>query len=73
MAKMETVHVDIRPHVVALARPGDTILIGFANYLTDDDIEAMDEHFKPITDAGIKIGFLDQVTSMVVIRPEGAE
>jgi hypothetical protein len=58
-------------HIVALARPGDTILIGFAHNLTDDDIAAMDESFKPLVDAGVKIGFLDQVTSMVVIRPEG--
>ncbi len=71
--KMETIHVDIRPHIVALARPGDTVLIGFAHSLTDDDIEAMDESFRPIIDAGIKIGFLDQVTSMVVFRPEGEE
>ena len=71
--KMETIHVDIRPHIVALARPGDTVLIGFAHSLTDDDIEAMDESFRPIIDAGIKIGFLDQETSMVVFRPEGEE
>jgi hypothetical protein len=57
--------------LAALARPGDTILIGFAHNLTDDDIEAMDENFKPLVEQGIKIGFLDQVTSMVVIRPEG--
>lgn len=73
MAKMETIHMDIRPHIVALARPGDTILIGFSHNLTDEEIEAMDDHFRPIIDAGIKVGFLDQVTSMVVVRAETEE
>lgn len=70
MAKMETIHVDVRPHIAAVARPGDTVLIGFAHNLTEEDIEALDESFRPIIDQGIKIGFMDQVTSMVVILGE---
>ena len=68
MAKMETVHVDVRPHIAAVAKPGDTVLIGFAHNLTDDEIEALDESFRPLIDQGIKIGFVDQVTSMVVVK-----
>jgi len=73
MAKMETVHVDVRPHIAAVARPGDTVLIGFAHSLTDEEIEALDESFRPIMDRGIKIGFMDQVTSMVVVLGDEAD
>lgn len=53
---------------IAVARPGDTILIGFSHELDDETIEAFDEHFRPYVEAGIKIGYLDQVTSMIVIK-----
>lgn len=65
-----TVHIDVRPHIAAVASPGDTVLIGFAHSLTDEDIEAMEENFRPLIDQGIKVGFLDQVTSMVVVKGE---
>lgn len=52
--------VDIWPCVAAVARPGDTVLIGFSRSLTDEDIEALDDSFKPLTEQGIKIGYMDQ-------------
>lgn len=55
-------------YLAAVASPGDTVLIGFAHELTNDDIEALDEDFKPLTEQGIKIGFMDNVTSMVVVK-----
>jgi len=70
MAKTETIHVDIRPHIAAVARPGDTVLIGFAHSLTDEDIDALEESFRPLIEQGIKVGFMDQVTSVVVFRPD---
>jgi hypothetical protein len=70
MAKTEPINIDIRPHISAVARPGDTVLIGFAHELSDEEVEAMDEHFRPLLDQGIKVGFLDQVTSMVVVKGE---
>lgn len=70
MARTETLHIDVRPHIAAVARPGDTVLIGFAHQLTDEDIEALDESFRPIIEQGIKIGFMDNVTSMVVLLGE---
>lgn len=69
----QTVHIDVRPHIAAIARPGDTVLIGFAHELSDEEIEAIDENFRPLAEQGIKIGFLDQVTSMVVVRGEEGE
>lgn len=55
-------------HIAAVARPGDTVLIGFAHNLTDEEIEAIDENFRPLIEQGIKIGYLDQVTSMAVVK-----
>ncbi len=69
----QTVHIDVRPHIAAIARPGDTVLIGFAHELSDEEIAAIDENFRPLVEQGIKIGFLDQVTSMVVVRGEEGE
>lgn len=69
----QTVHIDVRPHIAAVARPGDTVLIGFAHELDDAEIAAIDENFRPLAEQGIKIGFLDQVTSMVVVRGEEGE
>jgi len=69
MANTETVHVDVRPHIAAVAKPGDTVLIGFEGSLCEDDIDAIDASFRPFIDAGIQIGFLDKVTGMVVLRP----
>lgn len=56
-------------HIAAIARPGDTVLIGFAHELTAEDIEALDESFRPLAELGLKVGFTDNVTSMVVFRP----
>lgn len=65
-----SVNVDVRPHIAAVASPGDTVLIGFAHSLTDAEIEEIEGHFRPLIDQGIKVGFLDQVTSMVVVKGE---
>lgn len=55
--------------IAAVARPGDTVLIGFSRDLTDEDIEVLGELFRPLIGQGIKVGYVDQVTSMVVVRP----
>lgn len=55
--------------IAAIARPGDTVLIGFVDPLDDEDIEGLDQSFEPLRRLGVQIGFTDGVTSMVVIRP----
>lgn len=57
--------------LAAIARPGDTIVVGFGSRLSDDDVADILENWKPLTDKGIWIAFADNVTSMTVIRPEG--
>lgn len=66
----EPLHIDIRPYVAAVARPGDVVLIGFSKTLTDEEVELFREQWAGLTDLGIKIGFIDQVSSMVVARPD---
>ena len=58
----------MQDRIAAVARPGDTVLIGFSRSLTEDDIAALDEDFGPLVKQGIKIGYMDSVSSMVVIR-----
>lgn len=55
--------------IAAIARPGDTVLIGFAEPLDEEDIDTLDESFEPLRRTGVEIGFTDGVSSMVVIRP----
>lgn len=59
--------------LAAVARPGDTILVGFSRELKDEDIEALDESFQPLVEKGIQVGYMDLVSSMVVTRPDGEE
>lgn len=55
--------------IAAIAQPGDTVLIGFADPLDQEEIESLDEAFEPLRRTGVEIGFTDGVSSMVVIRP----
>jgi hypothetical protein len=72
MAKVEPLHIDIRPHIAAVARPGDTVLIGFNRELDDLELAGLAEDFSNFTDqTGVHIATLENVSSMVVIRPEG--
>lgn len=60
--------------LAAIARPGDTVLIGFERALTDEDLESLREGFQDFTETtGVHIAFVEQATSMVVVRPGGEE
>lgn len=66
--------VDIMPAVAAIARPGDTVLIGFDRTLSDQEYADLREGFEGFTaTTGVHIGFVEHATSMVVARPEGEE
>lgn len=56
--------------LAAIARPGDTVIIAFHGNLTDDDIQALDESFQPLIDRGIQVAFTDQVSSIIIARPD---
>lgn len=56
--------------LAAIARPGDTVIIGFDRPLSDEEVGWMEESFAPLKDRGVTIAFADQVTSMVVVRPD---
>jgi hypothetical protein len=56
--------------LAAVARPGDTIIIGFNYALADDDIEALAESFAPLRDKGIEVAFADHVQTLVIARPD---
>lgn len=62
------------PHTLAaVARPGDTILIGFARRMSDEELEGMRSDFEQFTEVtGIHIAFVEGATSMVVARPDPA-
>lgn len=59
--------------LAAIARPGDTVILAFQGYLSDEDIDALTESFRHLKEKGVEIAFTDQVISMVVVRPEVEE
>lgn len=68
------IDVDVSPQIAALARPGDTILIGFDRTLTDEELDDLREGFQDFTETtGVHIAFVEHVTSMVVARPDGTD
>lgn len=71
MAKMEEIHVDVRPHIATIARPGDTVLIGVNRTLSDVELEEFREQFTDFTDeTGVHVVLAENVCSMVVIKGE---
>lgn len=63
---------DIRPHIAAVARPGDVVLIGFEHLMSDDELGALKEQFRELVDLGVRVGVFEGVTSMVVFRGDNA-
>ena len=62
------------PMIAALARPGDTILIGFDRTLSDEELDDLREGFQDFTDTtGVHIAFVEHATSMVVARGSEVE
>lgn len=59
------------PTAVAVARPGDTLVVGFSLALSDWDRAELAETFRPLTERGIKVAFADHVTAMVVAKGDG--
>lgn len=72
MAQQADLKINVRntiPMVAALARRGDTILIGFDRTLSDQELEDLREAFEGFTETtGVHIGFVEHATSMVVAR-----
>jgi hypothetical protein len=65
--------IDITPQIAAIARPGDTIMLGFDRSLSDSELDQLREDFEGFTDAtGVHIAFVEHVTSMVVAQGEVA-
>lgn len=60
--------IDTPITLAAVARPGDTVIIGFGRSLSDEEVGWMEESFRPLIDRGIQVAFADQVTSMVVAK-----
>jgi hypothetical protein len=59
--------------MVAVAKPGDTVILAFGRSLTDEDIEHLEEAFKPLKEHGIEVAFTDQVEAITVVRPDDDE
>ena len=63
--------IAITPQIATVARPGDTILIGFDHTLDEVELESLYESFEDFTQTtGIHIAVVERATSMVVARPD---
>jgi len=50
------------------AEPGDVILIGLNTPMTEEEVAQVRADFKALTDKGIKIGLVDNASSIAVAR-----
>lgn len=55
-------------HVAAVVRPGDTVIVGFSEQLTEGEIEAARGHFEGLAEQGITVHFACPVSEIVVVR-----
>ena len=61
---------DLSVPLSAVARPGDTVLIGLRDRLSDEELSNMIENFKEFTETtGIHIALVEGATSMLIARP----
>jgi len=54
--------------IAATARPGDTVIVGFSEQLTEAEIEAARQHFEGLAEQGITVHFACPVSEIVVVR-----
>lgn len=60
--------------IAAVARPGDTVIIGYNEPLTPEVADEMAAHWDALMEGtGVKVHFTDDVNSMVVMRPLTSE
>lgn len=58
--------------VAAIARPGDTILVGYDHRLSDEEFQEMTSRLRTIgDDLGIRFGVIEGASSVIVVRSEG--
>jgi hypothetical protein len=63
-------HLHVHP-VVAVAKPGDTILVGFDHRLSEEEFEEMTARLRTIgDDLGIRFGVIEGASSMIVVRSD---
>jgi hypothetical protein len=56
----------------AIARPGDTIMVGLNRTLTDLELAELQQDFSDFTETtGVHIALVEDVSALVVIQPEG--
>lgn len=66
---MASSEIDFSKFLVAVARPGDTVIIGYPDILTPELIDEMEGFFaESLAGTGVTVHFTDGVTSMVVIK-----
>lgn len=59
---------DLKTAVAATARPGDTVIVGFSEQLTEAEIEAARQHFEGLAEQGITVHFACPVSGIAVVR-----
>lgn len=60
--------------VAAIAKRGDTVIVGLSERLCDEDYIDLTDALKPMIDqVGVHVALIEGASSMVVVRPEPAE
>lgn len=51
-----------------VARPGDTLIVGYDQRLSDEEYSLLRERFRPLMDAGIKVLLVENAKHLVLAK-----
>lgn len=54
---------------VAMAKPGDVLIVGLNKAISDGEFEILRERFQDLIDMGIKVFLVDNCSALTVVRP----
>lgn len=63
------VKIDITPNIAAIVRPGDNLILGFNRSIAEEECAMLRDKLSTLI-PGIKIIVIDNVSSMVVHKPD---
>lgn len=55
---------------LAVARPGDVLVVGLSVSVSDDEYTLLVERFQPLMDMGIQVFLVEHCSSLVVVKGE---
>lgn len=56
--------------LAAIAKPGDTIMVGMDIVVSDEEYQLLLERYRPLLESGIQVFLVEHCTALTVVRSE---